>query len=152
MKRQMETVTQFAKKMNDQSEIERGKQIVQDFLRDEMQGPKITQAIRRRNTSDESARLNTYNRILREEWGSDFGTSQRKPLVEFNMLLKYLFQRSYHLDETTETEHKVIPPTFASAQEYTAIFEYLFLNEASAQLQQELVRFSKEKRMRYRKL
>ena len=74
--------------MND----ERGKRIMQDYIRDEMQGPKITSAIPKRNKNEEqSKRLTTYNRLVDEERKNKYGLVERTPILEFNLLLKYLF-------------------------------------------------------------
>lgn len=40
--------------------------------------------------------------------------------------------KNYEIPDIADQEQKVIPTKFESAEEYCKIFEYLFLNEASA--------------------
>ncbi|CAD8050869.1 unnamed protein product [Paramecium primaurelia] len=100
----------------------------------------------------ESQRLSKFKMMLDSNTGESFQIG--KPIFEFNRLLKYLFLKNYDIPDISDQEQKVIPNKFESAEEYCKIFEYLFLNEASAQIKQELIEFLKktEKTNKYRKV
>ncbi|CAD8142454.1 unnamed protein product [Paramecium pentaurelia] len=100
----------------------------------------------------ESQRLSKFKMMLDNNTGESFQIG--KPIFEFNRLLKYLFLKNYDIPDISDQEQKVIPNKFESAEEYCKIFEYLFLNEASAQIKQELIEFLKktEKTNKYRKV
>lgn len=53
-------------------------------------------------------------------------------MFEFNRLLKYLFLKDYNQADCKDEDCKIIPNNFTCADEYTKIFEYLFLNESAA--------------------
>ncbi|CAD8150785.1 unnamed protein product [Paramecium octaurelia] len=99
----------------------------------------------------ESKRLSKFKMLLESNTGQSFQTG--KPIFEFNRLLKYLFLKNYEIPDIADQEQKIIPNRFESALEYCKIFEYLFLNEACAQIKQELIEFLKkiEKTTKYRK-
>ncbi|CAD8057834.1 unnamed protein product [Paramecium primaurelia] len=100
----------------------------------------------------ESQRLSKFKMMLDNNTGESYQLG--KPIFEFNRLLKYLFLKNYEIPDIADQEQKVIPNSFESAVEYCKIFEYLFLNEASAQIKQELIEFVKkiEKTTKYRKV
>ncbi|CAK73310.1 unnamed protein product (macronuclear) [Paramecium tetraurelia] len=99
----------------------------------------------------ESKRLSKFKMMLESNTGQSFQTG--RPIFEFNRLLKYLFLKNYEIPDIADQEQKIIPNRFESALEYCKIFEYLFLNEACAQMKQELIEFLKkiEKTTKYRK-
>ncbi|CAD8064008.1 unnamed protein product [Paramecium sonneborni] len=100
----------------------------------------------------ESLRLSKFKMILDNNMGESFQVG--KPIFEFNRLLKYLFLKNYDIPDIADQEQKVIPNKFQSSEEYCRIFEYLFLNEATAQIKQDLIEFLKkiEKTTKYRKV
>lgn len=97
-----------------------------ELCKEDKVGSANYQAIQiKRKEETESKALSTYKMIM------NFNEQEGKPLFEFNRLLKFLFLKDYSSEEKEE-DSKTIPNNFVSADEYTKIFEYLFLNEAAA--------------------